>query len=115
LTVHHRAGNPKAGGAPFDYPILGGPGFESSFQTALVQEPPEALDVEPFKESYCVVPVLKGKSLKASRRRLIRSGCSLGQVIRKEGITAKSSKVFRQKPRAGVVLDPGGSVSVKLN
>ena len=28
LTVHHRAGNPARGGAPFDYPISAGSGWE---------------------------------------------------------------------------------------
>lgn len=33
LTVHHRAGNPKAGGAPFLYPVIAGSGWEGGFQT----------------------------------------------------------------------------------
>lgn len=114
LTVHHRAGNPKAGGAPFDYPVLPGPGFESSYQPAIVQmPPPEALDVEPLEEVHCIAPALKGKSLRAAKRQLTRSGCSLGRVIRK-GVLAKNAKVLGQNPRAGVVLKPGASVSVKL-
>jgi hypothetical protein len=114
LTVHHRAGNPKAGGAPFDYPVLGGSGFESSYQPAIVQMPPdEAIDIEPFKEDHCIVPALKGKSLRVSRRQLARSGCSLGRVIRRAA-SRKSAKVFGQNPRAGTTLKPGGQVSVKL-
>lgn len=114
LIVHHRAGNPMAGGAPFDYPVLAGPGFESSYQPAIVQMPPvEALNVTPPEGGHCIVPVLKGKSLRASRMQLARSGCSLGRVIRK-GNSGKSAKVFGQTPRAGATLSPGGSVSVKL-
>lgn len=113
LIVHHRAGNPKAGGGPFDYPVLGGPGFESGFQPVIVQMPPdEALAVEPFREAHCVIPALKGKSLKASRRQLARSGCSLGRVIRRRH--GKSAKVSGQNPRAGAVLEPESPVSVKL-
>lgn len=45
LTVHHRAGNPIRGGAPFNYPILAGPGFEDGgFQPAIVTEPPSKGD-----------------------------------------------------------------------
>jgi hypothetical protein len=127
LTVHHLAGDPARGGTPFDYPILAGPGWEGGFQTVIVQGPPdeaelkeqrerearEALKGEPLKEGYCVVPSLKGKSLRASRRRLVRSGCSLGRVTRKDA-SAKGAKVIGQSPRAGAVLKPGGSVRVRL-
>jgi len=37
LTVHHRAGNPAAGGAPFDYPIIEGTGWEGGFHTTEIQ------------------------------------------------------------------------------
>lgn len=40
LTVHHRAGDPLAGGAPFDYPIIAGRGWEGGFQTSIVPMPP---------------------------------------------------------------------------
>jgi hypothetical protein len=114
LIVHHRAGNPVAGGAPFDYPVLAGPGFESSYQPVSVQMPPvEALGAAPPEGDQCVVPILKGKSLRASRKQLARSGCILGRVIRK-GNPGKSAKVFGQNPRAGATLGLGGSVSVKL-
>lgn len=114
LDVHHRAGNPIAGGAPFDYPVLAGPGFESGFQPVIVQMPPsEVLDIEPLNEDHCVVPLLKGKSLRASRRQLVRSGCSLGRVSRR-GASVKSAKVIGQSPRAGAVLKPGGSVGIRL-
>lgn len=31
LTVHHREGNPAAGGASFDYPVIAGAGWEGGF------------------------------------------------------------------------------------
>jgi hypothetical protein len=40
LTVHHLAGDPARGGAPFTYPIMAGPGWEGGFQPAIVTEPP---------------------------------------------------------------------------
>ena len=40
LTVHHRAGNPAAGGVPFTYPILEGAGWEGGFSTFEVSMPP---------------------------------------------------------------------------
>jgi hypothetical protein len=114
LTVHHRAGNPDAGNAPFDYPVIAGQGWEGGLQTTIVQMPPaEPLGTEPIEENHCVVPLLKGKSLRASRKQLARSACGLGRVIRR-GSSAKSAKVLRQSPPAGTMLSPGGSVSVKL-
>jgi hypothetical protein len=44
LTVHHREGNPAAGGAPFTYPILAGSGWEGGFRTITVpmgEQPPQ--------------------------------------------------------------------------
>jgi hypothetical protein len=41
LTVHHRAGDPAADGAPFKYPIVGGQGWEGGFQTVIVSGPPD--------------------------------------------------------------------------
>jgi hypothetical protein len=46
LTVHHRQGNPAAGGAPFTYPITGGVGWEGGFGSVQVEvtgpKPPAA-------------------------------------------------------------------------
>src|ERR1700742_463714 len=39
LTVHHREGNPAAGGAPFTYPVVAGPGWEGGFRTYTVAMP----------------------------------------------------------------------------
>lgn len=36
LTVHHREGNPVAGGVPFDYPVTGGAGWEGGFRTITI-------------------------------------------------------------------------------
>lgn len=41
LLVHHRAGNPAAGGAPFDYPIAAGGGWELGSQPVQVFGPPD--------------------------------------------------------------------------
>jgi hypothetical protein len=45
LFVHHRAGNP-ATGAPFDYPITAGEGWEGGFETTFVRMPPPEPPVE---------------------------------------------------------------------
>src|SRR5215216_736131 len=53
LTVHHRAGNPAAGGAPFVYPVVAGVGWEGGFRTE------EAVVIpgdQPAPDPTCVVP-----------------------------------------------------------
>jgi hypothetical protein len=134
LTVHHRAGNPKTGGTPFDYPILAGQGWEGGFQTVYITGPPDEAELGEQRERRerqewealearrsevaaegCVVPRLKGKSLKASRRRLVRAGCKVGSVtVRKKGDSMKAARVIGQSPRPGVALDPPLTVDLKL-
>jgi hypothetical protein len=116
LTVHHRAGNPAASGAPFVYPILGGSGWEGGFRTIIVPMPgPERMPGDPVVQSAptpeCTVPILKGWSLKVGRKRLREAGCGLGEV---RGARSKTAKVVRQSPRPGVELPAGAEVGVKL-
>lgn len=64
-----------------------------------------------FKGTACVVPKLKGKKLKASRKKLKKSECKLGKV---KGDKSADSKVSKQKPQAGKKLAPGSKVKVTL-
>lgn len=59
----------------------------------------------------CVVPNLKGKSLRVNRRKLRKNGCRLGRV---RGRRAGASRVAKQSPKPGAVLAAGSRVSVKL-
>jgi hypothetical protein len=53
LIVHHRAGNPAAGGASFVYPISAGTGWLGGFQTFAVAMPaPEVVQNEEEEEGY---------------------------------------------------------------
>ena len=60
----------------------------------------------------CFVPSLKGRSLKADRKRLVKAGCRLGKV---KGRKSASAKVTRQSPKPGDVLPLGTKVNVKLS
>jgi hypothetical protein len=113
LTVHHRAGNPAAGGGSFVYPITAGRGWEGGFQTQYVDIPDEPRPDESGREAIpsCVVPGLKGMSLKADRWRLRQAGCRLGAV---RGRRLRGAKVVRQDVKVGTVLVAGSEVSVKL-
>jgi hypothetical protein len=96
LTVHHRDGNPLAGGAPFAYPITAGSGWEGGFQTVVITGPPDEAELRALREQHereaqeatpyqgeaeaCIVPRLKGKSLKAAKTQLRLAHCRLGTL-----------------------------------
>jgi hypothetical protein len=60
--------------------------------------------------THCVVPKLRGKRLKAAKRRLRKSHCKLGKV---SGPKGRLARVRSQRPRPGTVLPVGGRVRVK--
>jgi hypothetical protein len=111
LTVHHRSGNPGAGGAPFDYPVVSGNGWEGGIQRHVVQGPPPENPPAVVEEVACLVPGLFGRSLRAARRLLRKSNCQLGTV---RGERFKGAKVTKQFRRPGKSLPAGTAVGVKL-
>ena len=108
LTVHHRAGNPAAAGAPFHYPVVAGAGWEGGFQTIHVLMPPTE-QAPPAPQ--CVVPDLAGRTMQASRRMLRRAGCAPGPV---RGERSRGARVVRQYRAAGKSLPLGTEVGVKV-
>lgn len=60
-------------------------------------------------ERTCVVPKLRGKSLKRAKKTLSKNECRIGKVN-----GDRSGKVKSQKPKAGVVLAGDGKVNFKL-
>jgi hypothetical protein len=125
LTVHHRAGDPAAGGAPFAYPITPGPSFEVGYSTVIVTGPDDEQKLREERERIareaattgrdpvrvCVVPALKGRSLNADRKRLREAGCRLGDL---RGRRSSTAKVVRQFPIPGTTRPAGAEVAVKL-
>lgn len=111
VTVHHREGNPAAGGAPFDYPISPGAGWEGGFQTTIVTMPPGESSPSPPTTSACKVPNLVGSTLPAGRRKLKRAHCKLGPV---HGRRSKVARVVKQFRKPGKSLPEGTAVGVKL-
>lgn len=111
LTVHHRGGNSAAGGAPFDYPISQGSGWEGGFQTYPVDMGPLTEQSTPPPAPTCTVPGLAGRTLRAARRQLRRSQCALGEV---RGERSRGARVVRQFRQPGRELPAGTEVGVKL-
>lgn len=111
LTVHHRAGNPAAGGAAFDYPVTAGAGYEGGFQQYTVDMGPLTEQAPPPTILRCIVPDLAGLSLRAALRQLRRANCGLGEV---RGERSRGARVIRQFKKAGRSLPVGAQVGVKL-
>jgi hypothetical protein len=119
-TVHHREGNPAAGFAPFQYPILQGPGWEGGFHTFTTElnEPkppatqPSAAPAVPTP--VCTVPALHGYGLVAAKKLLRGADCGVGKVRLAHGATKGAGKVVKQFEPAGTQLAAGAPVAVKL-
>lgn len=130
LTVHHRDGNPLAGGVPFAYPVIAGSGWEGGLQTAVVTGPPDEAELRALRELHereareaaarreeaeaCIVPRLKGKSLKAAKAQLRLAHCRPGALSAKRGKRSSSARVTRERPRSGAVLSPGSAIDLTL-
>lgn len=108
LTVHHRAGNPAAGGAPFAYPVSPGPGWDAPSPTTTLVIPEGE---RPAPTPACVVPRLAKRTLPSARTALRAAGCRLGQV---RGPRKPGARVARQFRAPGTVLRAGARVAVKL-
>jgi ATP-dependent Clp protease adapter protein ClpS len=74
------------------------------------QSPTTAADRFTFANVVkCVVPKLKGKTLKKARKALKKAHCKLGKV---KGPKGKKARIKKQKPKAGKVLKAGSKVKV---
>ncbi|HEU5252076.1 MAG TPA: hypothetical protein VFU16_01965 [Solirubrobacterales bacterium] len=108
LTVHHRAGNPEAGGSPFVYPITAGVGWDGGFQSHFIAMPAEQAAPPP----RCTVPDLTGRTLRAARNILHRARCKLGPV---RGERRRGARVVKQYRLAGKSLPDWTGVGVRVS
>ncbi len=74
-----------------------------------------ATSVQTFAYKGCKVPQLRGKTLKAAKKKIRKGGCKLGKVKKLDGATAKTGKVSKQSPKAGKILAPGSKVKITLD
>lgn len=129
ILVHHRAGNPAGGGAPFAYPITEGEGWEGGLRPPiLIAGPPDEAElraaataptsptstVVPPPAPACTVPSLRGLSLHATKARLAAAGCSIGAVHLAPGATDGTGRVVKQFRAVGIQIPGGVPVAVKL-
>lgn len=64
-----------------------------------------------FLYEGCVVPRLKGKSLKSGKKALRRK---IGTIERRKGKASKVGKVVNQNPKPGKVLPPKTKVNLTV-
>jgi beta-lactam-binding protein with PASTA domain len=62
----------------------------------------------------CIVPKLKGKSVKAAKRALTKAHCRAGKITKKFS-KAKKGRVISQKPKPGKHLAAGTKVSFAVS
>ena len=77
---------------------------------AITPVPPEEERLEP----RCIVPKLRGSKLKAAKAKVRNAHCKVGKITKRNGATAKTGKVVKQKPKPGTMLPPGTSVALAL-
>lgn len=68
----------------------------------------------PISEAKCQVPRLRGRKLKASKKKVRAAGCKLGKVTRRRGAIAPTGKVVKQRPKPGALVPAGTRVKVTL-
>ncbi len=62
----------------------------------------------------CQVPRLRGRKLKASKKKLRAADCKLGKVTRHRGATARTGRVVKQRPKPGALVPAGTKVKVTM-
>jgi IPT/TIG domain/PASTA domain len=74
-----------------------------------------ATSAQTFAYKGCKVPQLKGKKLKAAKKKIGKGDCKLGKVKKLDGATAKTGKVTKQNPKPGKILAPGSKIKITLD
>lgn len=62
----------------------------------------------------CTVPKLRGKTLKAAKKRIRGAECRVGKLTKRRGATARNGEVVQQVPKAGTVVPAETQVKVTL-
>jgi hypothetical protein len=73
-----------------------------------------ATSSQTFAYEGCKVPKLKGKKLKASKKKLKKADCRAGKVKKRKGVKGSSGEVVKQNPKPGTILAPGAKVKITV-
>jgi hypothetical protein len=65
--------------------------------------------------AHCIVPKLKGDTVKKARRALRRAGCTLGKERKAFSRRIKRGHVISQSPGAGTKKPAGAAVNIKVS
>jgi PASTA domain len=63
----------------------------------------------------CVVPKLRGKTLRAARAAIVRNRCRMGRIQRRFSSRLRTGRVLAQRPRPGARLAAGARVHLVLS
>ena len=76
---------------------------------------PTGVVVRATQVRRCVVPRLKGKTLRVARAAIRRGSCRMGRVQRRFSSTIKAGRVIAQRPRAGARLAANARVHLVVS
>ena len=66
-------------------------------------------------EALCVVPKVKGKTLRAAKRALSKAHCSVGKVTRVFSARVPKGRVISPKPKPGKTLASGARIKLEVS
>jgi hypothetical protein len=115
ITATSPAGS--AGSVPVSVTTIAGTatsGQQFTYQGPAVSNPPPTPTSISTPAKTCTVPMLKGKTLKASKTKIRGADCKVGKVTKKKGAKAGTGKVVGQSKKPGTVLPAGAVVKVTL-
>lgn len=96
-------------------PALGSLPVERPAPAKPVVTPPIMGAPKPASSTRCVVPKLKGRTLKVAKARLLKAGCRVGRVTRRTSAKFKRGRVVSQKVKAGTRRSSGTKVALVIS
>jgi hypothetical protein len=106
FTLHQTAKVPKGGSTKFRFAYV--QGYQAAGVKSLATAATHAF-------TNCVVPKLKGLTLKRARHSIVAGACKLGKIRHAFSTKVKKGHVVSQKPKAGKKLPRGAKVSVVVS
>ena len=74
-----------------------------------------SLGAAPPRTIVCLVPKMKGRSLKATKRAIVAGHCEVGTIKRAFSHTFKRGRVISERPGAGKKLQKGAKVALTVS